>query len=103
MAVGVRGPNPNLQETTAMKTAITSKITLLNILRSRSTLIFIALGFMVFVFAQRTQAVDLPPDGDNADFGNTTVSNVMSSVLSSARPLPTELLFSSIQMADLAR
>ena len=41
-----------------MKTAITSKITLLNILRSRSTLILIALGFMVFVLAQRTQAVN---------------------------------------------
>ena len=60
-----------------MKTAITSKITLLNILRSRSTLILIALGFMVFVLAQRTQAVNPPPDGDNADFGNTTASNVI--------------------------
>jgi hypothetical protein len=58
MAGGFRGPNPNLQETTAMKTAITSKITLLNILRSRSTLILIAVGFMVFVLAQRTQAVN---------------------------------------------
>src|SRR6478672_8866687 len=77
MAGGFRGPNPNLQETTAMKTAITSKITLLNILRSRSTLILIALGFMVFVLAQRTQAVNPPPDGDNADFGNTTASNVI--------------------------
>jgi len=60
-----------------MKTAITSKITLLNILRSRSTLILIALGFMVFVLAQRTQAVNPPPDGDNADFRNTTASNVI--------------------------
>ena len=70
MAGGSRGPNSNLQDTTAMKTAITSKITPLNILGLRSTLILIALGFMVFVLAQRTQVVNPPPDRDYPG-GNT--------------------------------
>jgi hypothetical protein len=54
---------PNLRETTAMKTVITSNSSLLTIPRSRSTLILIAFTLMAFVLAQRTQAVNPPPDG----------------------------------------
>jgi len=71
-----------------MKTAITSKITLLNILRSRSTLILIALGFMVFVLAQRTQAVNPPPDGDylggNTAEGQGTLLNLSTGTFNTA-------------------
>jgi hypothetical protein len=46
-----------------MKTVITSNSSLLTILRSRSALTLIALTLMAFVLAQRTQAVNPPPDG----------------------------------------
>ena len=53
-----------------MKTVITSNSSLLTILRSRSALILIAFTLIVFVLAQRTQAVNPPPDGGYSG-GNT--------------------------------
>ncbi|MFL6500214.1 MAG: tail fiber domain-containing protein [Candidatus Udaeobacter sp.] len=53
-----------------MKTLITSQNSLLTILRSRITLILVALIFGAFVPAQMTQAVGPPPDGGYAG-GNT--------------------------------
>src|SRR5206468_4254683 len=61
---------PNLRETTAMKTVITSNSSLLTIFRLRSTFILIALTLMAFVLAQKTQALNPPPDGGYAG-GNT--------------------------------
>jgi hypothetical protein len=55
---------------TAMKTVITSNSSLLTILRSRSAPILTALALMALVLAQRTQAVNPPPDGGYAG-GNT--------------------------------
>ena len=46
-----------------MKTVITSNGSLLTIPRSQSALIFIAFTLAAFVLAQRTQAVNPPPDG----------------------------------------
>ena len=46
-----------------MKTVITSNSSLLTILRSRSAIILIALTLMAFVLAQKTQALNPPPDG----------------------------------------
>jgi hypothetical protein len=88
MAGGFRGPNPNLQETTTMKIAITFKIILLNILGSRFTFILIAPGFMVFVLAQRTQVVNPPPDrdypGGNTAEGQGTLLNLSTGTFNTA-------------------
>jgi uncharacterized coiled-coil protein SlyX len=55
---------------TAMKTVITSKSSLFTIVRPRSAPILTALALMALVLAQRTQAVNPPPDGGYAG-GNT--------------------------------
>jgi hypothetical protein len=55
---------------TAMKTVITFRSLLLTILRPRSASILTALALMALVLAQRTQAVNPPPDGGYAG-GNT--------------------------------
>ena len=48
---------------TTMKTLITSQNSLLTILRSRSTLILVALTLGAFALVQRAEAVNPPPDG----------------------------------------
>src|SRR5204863_1745231 len=51
------------KEMTTMKTVITSQNSLFTILRSRSTLILMAIALIAFVLAQKTQALNPPPDG----------------------------------------
>src|SRR5437667_41959 len=64
-----------------MKTVIISNSSLLTILRSQSAIILIALTLVAFVPAQKTQALNPPPDGgypgDNtADGAFALVNNV---------------------------
>jgi uncharacterized coiled-coil protein SlyX len=78
----------NLKETTAMKTVITSNSSLMTNLCSRSALIVIALALVAFVLAQKTQALNPPPDGGypggNSAEGQSALLNLTSGTFNTA-------------------
>ena len=71
-----------------MKTVITSNSSLLTILRSRSAIILIALTLVAFVPAQKTQALNPPPDGGypggNTAEGQSALLNLTSGTFNTA-------------------
>jgi len=66
----IKNDKPKKKETTAMKTLITSKSSLLTILRSQSALILITLAVGTLALVQTAESVNPPPDGGYSG-GNT--------------------------------